>query len=92
MKSISATLLFTLSASAFPNILPDFLFARQTKAGCDAPVYLNASTNVWKERTLHVNSIYSGLVAAAIPKLPDDKIMRYRAERLRDRTGTFVTM
>lgn len=39
-----------------------------------------------------MNSIYRGLVAAAIPRLPDDKNLRYMAELLRDRAGTFVPM
>ena len=46
------------SASAAPK-------ARQAGGACDAPVELDASTNVFQQYTLHANSFYRSEVEAA---------------------------
>lgn len=42
---------------------------RQAPGGCDAPVELDASTNVWEDYTLHANSFYRSEVEAAAAEM-----------------------
>lgn len=45
---------------------------RQAPGGCDAPVELDASTNVWTGYTLHANSFYRSEVEAAAAEMEGD--------------------
>ncbi|KAH7131891.1 exoglucanase 3 precursor [Dendryphion nanum] len=83
------SLLSTIPSSiAFLNVPT----ARQTQSGCNTPASLNASTNIWKTHKLHTNALYRSLVQTAISKLPKDKDALYKAEFVRDKAGTFVTI
>ncbi|KAI2630031.1 1, 4-beta cellobiohydrolase [Xylaria nigripes] len=67
MKSkVSAALLATGAIAA-----PSAKVARQASGACDAPVTLDATTNVWTSYTLHPNSFYRAEVNAAVEALTD---------------------
>lgn len=67
MKATTAVLA-ALAATASAKNIP-----RQTSpGGCDAPVTLDASTNVWKDYKLHANSFYREEVEAAAEAGPAD--------------------
>ncbi|KAF2013619.1 glycoside hydrolase family 6 protein [Aaosphaeria arxii CBS 175.79] len=55
---------------------------------CDAPVLLDAKTNIWNKYKLHPNRIYREKVEAAIP-LINDTFLQARAKRVLN-AGTFV--
>lgn len=59
-------------------------------AGCDAPVKLNSSANIWKEYKLHPNIIYRNTVTNAAENITDAS-MKARALRVAN-TGTFTWM
>ena len=61
LRAACATLLFRV-ASAVPTTGD---VAGLQRFGCDAPIVLNASSNVWKDYTLHLNSIYRNIVTDA---------------------------
>jgi cellulose 1,4-beta-cellobiosidase len=60
---------------------------RQAPGGCDAPVELDASTNVWTDYTLHANSFYRAEVEAAAAEMSGE--MAEAALKVAD-VGTFL--
>jgi len=57
---------------------------------CNAPIQLNASTNIWAQYKLNTNKFYKEQVIAA-SELIDDKILKKQALRAGD-AGAFVWM
>lgn len=65
MKISAATLVaFAAGAIGAPSSTIKNM-RRQSPGPCDAPVELDASTNVWTDYTLHANSFYRSEVEAA---------------------------
>ena len=60
---------------------------RQAPGPCDAPVELDASTNIWTDYTLHANSFYRSEVEAAAENMSG--AAREAALRVAD-IGTFL--
>ena len=58
--------------------------------GCDAPVVLNSSTNVWKDYELHANRIYLDVVTQAAEEITD-LAEQVKALRVAN-TGNFAWM
>ena len=69
------------SASAAPK-------ARQAGGACDAPVELDASTNVFQQYTLHANSFYRSEVEAAAEAITDASL-KEQALKVAD-VGSFL--
>lgn len=69
MKITAATLM-AFAAGAIGA--PQSAIRRQAPGGCDAPVELDASTNVWTNYKLHANSFYRSEVEAAAADMDGD--------------------
>ena len=67
MVTITSATLMAFAAGALGA--PSSMLARQAPGGCDAPVELDASTNVWTSYTLHANSFYRAEVEAAAAEM-----------------------
>lgn len=63
--STVAVAAFAAGATAAPKKV------RQSSAACDAPVELDASTNVFQKYTLHANTFYRSEVQAAAEAMTD---------------------
>lgn len=82
MKTTTAYSLLALATAA--TALPSPVHKR----ACDAAVKLDASSNVFKQYTLHANSFYRGEVDAAIPNLKDTSLAE-AAKKVGD-VGSFL--
>jgi cellulose 1,4-beta-cellobiosidase len=85
--STSAALAFATAALAAPSPTTQQK-PRQAGGACESAVTLDASTNVFKEYTLHPNSFYRGEVEAAIEQLTDASLAE-AAAAVAD-VGTFL--
>lgn len=65
MVTITSATLMAFAAGALGAPPQSMVNRRQSPGGCDAPVELDASTNVWPDYTLHANSFYRSEVEAA---------------------------
>lgn len=68
MVTITSATLMAFAAGAL-GAPQSMLNRRQSPGGCDAPVELDASTNVWTDYTLHANSFYRAEVEAAAAEM-----------------------
>ena len=69
MKFSRAATIAALATSA--SAAPKAKQARQSGGACDAPVELDAGSNVFQEYTLHANSFYRSEVEAAAEAITD---------------------
>jgi cellulose 1,4-beta-cellobiosidase len=77
--------LFAIAASA---LVVTHAYSAFLPVGCSAPVVLDATTNVWKDFTLHYNDLYRTVVTDAMADLTD---LRGKAKALRvANTGSFA--
>jgi cellulose 1,4-beta-cellobiosidase len=74
---------FAAGAMAVPNKKP-----RQSAQACDAPVRLDATTNVFQQYTLHPNSFYRAEVEAAAAQI-SDAALKAQALKVAD-VGSFL--
>lgn len=88
---IQLAILWTVLLVGLTNAIPSSTrSAAVLAAGCDAPVKLNSSENIWKEYKLHPNIIYRNTVTNAAENITDPS-MKARALRVAN-TGTFTWM
>lgn len=86
-----ASFLAGLCSVAHAIIIPNpTVTDEQAQAGCEAPVYLDASTNVFKDYKLHPNSIYRKR-AEASAEIINDAELKSRALKIAN-AGQFVWM
>lgn len=81
MKLTATTLALAATASAAPKS------ARQDAGGCDAPVELDATTNVWESYKLHANNYYASEIEAALPDMSEE--IAAQAQKVAE-VGSFV--
>ncbi|KAI1812893.1 1, 4-beta cellobiohydrolase [Poronia punctata] len=76
MKSETVLALFAAGAAAAPSTKT----ARKAAEACSDAVTLDASTNVWKDYTLHPNSFFRAEVEAAVENLSDASLAEAAAK------------
>ncbi|ORY11417.1 1, 4-beta cellobiohydrolase [Clohesyomyces aquaticus] len=93
--ALAADLLFSATTHAFA--LPPLSTTKLRKRApglsananaCDAPVSLNASTNIWKNYTLHPTLAWRNQINAAAAAIPDVELRKQALEV--GKSGTFV--
>lgn len=81
MKLTATTLALAGTAMAGPKSI------RQDAGGCDAPVELDATTNIWEQYKLHANNFYRSEIELAMEDMSED--LAAQAAQVAD-TGSFV--